>query len=98
MQFSSVPPRQSTRNPSRIRGRPSQRREPTSTSSAIRLTAENLAAIAKDFDFDVPDAVKQFLDALPQGGAPLSLLTDEVRAWIIGQGQTDRYRVVAGGI
>ncbi len=65
---------------------------------AIRKAAENLASIAKDFDFDVPDAVKRFLDALPQGGAPLSLLTDEVRAWITGQGQTNRYRVVAGGI
>jgi hypothetical protein len=65
---------------------------------AVRRAAENLASIAKDFDFDVPDAVKRFLDALPQGGAPLSLLTDEVRAWITRQGQTNRYRVIAGGI
>jgi hypothetical protein len=64
---------------------------------AVGQAAENLASIAKDFDFDVPDAVKKFLDALPQGGAPLSLLTDEVRAWITGQGQTNRYRVIAGG-
>jgi hypothetical protein len=64
---------------------------------AVRKAAENLASIAKDFDFDVPDSVKRFLDALPQGGAPLSLLTDEVRAWITKQGQANRYRVIAGG-
>lgn len=64
---------------------------------AVRQAAKNLAAIAADFDFDVPDAVKKFLDALPQGGAPLSLLTEEVRTWITTQGQTNRYRVIAGG-
>jgi hypothetical protein len=64
---------------------------------AVRKAAKNLASIAKDFDFDVPNAVKKFLDALPQGGAPLDLLTDEVRAWIAAQGQTNRFRVIAGG-
>ena len=64
---------------------------------SVRKAAEDLASIAKDFDFDVPDAVKKFLDAVPQGGAPLILLTDEVRAWITGQGQTNRYRVISGG-
>jgi hypothetical protein len=65
---------------------------------AIRKAAEKLASIAKDFDFDVPSAVKEFLDALLQGGAPLGLLTEEVRVWITAQGQTNRYRVIAGGI
>jgi hypothetical protein len=45
------------------------------------------------FDHDVPASVRAFLEALPKG-APLSLLTAEVRQWITEKGLTNRYLVV----
>jgi hypothetical protein len=45
------------------------------------------------FDHDVPASVRAFLEALPKG-APLSLLTAEVRQWIKEKGLTNRYLVV----
>jgi hypothetical protein len=45
------------------------------------------------FDHDVPASVRAFLEALPKG-APLSLLTAEVRQWIEEKGLTNRYLVV----
>lgn len=57
-----------------------------------------LAGVAEElrhvkFDRDVPDAVRKFLEALPTG-APLGLLTAEVREWIEQNGHTNRYRIV----
>jgi phage shock protein A len=45
------------------------------------------------FDHNVPASVRTFLEALPRG-APLTLLTDEVRQWIEEKGLTNRYLVV----
>ena len=53
--------------------------------------AEELKAVK--FDHDVPASVRKFLEALP-AGAPLALLTDEVREWIEREGVTKRYQVV----
>jgi hypothetical protein len=39
--------------------------------------------------------VKQFLQAIANGGADLDLLTDEVRRWLQQQGSTGRYQIVA---
>lgn len=57
-----------------------------------------LARVAKElksvnFDYDVPASVRKFLEALP-AGAPLALLTAEVRDWIEKQGLVKRYSVV----
>lgn len=59
---------------------------------------EELARVAQElkavnFDYDVPASVRKFLEALP-AGAPLALLTAEVRDWIEKQGLVNRYSVV----
>jgi hypothetical protein len=58
-----------------------------------------LARVAQElksvkFDYDVPASVRKFLEALP-AGAPLALLTAEVRDWIDQRGLAIRYQVVA---
>lgn len=62
---------------------------------SVRNLAHQLGLIAKEFDHDVPAAVKSFLDAVALGGASLHLVTDEVRAWLVSNRLDDRYRVVA---
>lgn len=68
---------------------------PASATEIGELTrvAEELKQVK--FDHDVPDSVRTFLEALPKG-APLNLLTDEVRAWIDKHGLANRYHVVPG--
>lgn len=58
-----------------------------------------LPRVARDlksvkFDYNVPASVRKFLEALPTG-APLTLLTAEVRDWIDQKGLAERYQVVA---
>ena len=57
--------------------------------------SERLKSIAKEFDFNVPDAVNVFLRAVSQGGASLDMVTEEVHAWLVSNDQVDWYRVVA---
>lgn len=60
-----------------------------------QLAAE-LEAVAQNFDFAVPVAVKQFLEAvLSVSGAPLALLTPEVVKWLKENDSFDSYRVSA---
>jgi hypothetical protein len=61
--------------------------------AAAKSVADRLSAIR--FDFNVPPAVKLFLDALSRGGAPLELFDNDVRAWLAANSQITRYRIVA---
>ncbi|MBF0097674.1 MAG: hypothetical protein HQM04_12190 [Magnetococcales bacterium] len=60
-----------------------------------KKVSEQLKSIAKEFDFNVPHAVKVFLKAVSQGGASLDMVTEEVHSWLVSNGQVDWYRVVA---
>ena len=57
--------------------------------------AEDLKAISKAFDFNVPDDVKLFLAKVQAGGAPLSLLTRGVQDWLKETNTADGYIVRA---
>jgi len=61
----------------------------------VHELARQLKELHQGFDFGVPEAVKQFLQAIANGGADLDLLTDEVRRWLQQQGSTGRYQIVA---
>ena len=64
----------------------------------MRLLAEQLEAAAQDFNFDVPEPVKAFLEAVQSvAGAPLDLLTAEVRDWLKANNSFDSYRISAKG-
>ncbi len=60
-----------------------------------RELARQLGEIYQRFDFDVPEAAKQFLQAVADGGADLDLLTEEVRGWLQQKGSSGHYRIVA---
>jgi len=60
-----------------------------------RELARQLGEIYQRFDFDVPEAVKRFLQAVADGGADLDLLTEEVLGWLQQQGSNGHYRIVA---
>lgn len=70
--------------------------------SSLPEGAEGVAGLARiaqelksvKFDYNVPASVRKFLEALPSG-APLTLLTAEVRDWIDQKGLAERYQVVA---
>ena len=62
----------------------------------MREFARALNALHQGFDLNVPDAVSRFLRGVAAGGATIDLLTDEVRAWLKGQGKLEAYRIVAG--
>lgn len=62
--------------------------------SRVKQLGANLEAIAKEFDFEVPAAVKLFIDAVRAGGASLGLLTPEVLDWLAKNKQIDNYRIV----
>ena len=54
----------------------------------IRELTETLPAVADD------PAIQEFLKAVnSQNGAPLELLTDEVRTWLLKNGMDDKYRI-----
>jgi hypothetical protein len=68
------------------------------TIAATKKIAEDLEKVAKDFNFDVPADVKQFLEAvLSIKGAPLSLLTPSVLDWLRSSGGLDSYAVRSTG-
>lgn len=60
-----------------------------------RALASELRAAATRFDFDVPPDVKAFLDAVQEGGAPLLLLTESVRDWLLANNALQNYRIRA---
>lgn len=57
----------------------------------VRALATRLTETAKAFDFNVPDEVKHFLEAIQSGGATLYLLTDTVKAWLEENDVFDSY-------
>ena len=57
--------------------------------------ARELRATATRFDFDVPPDVKAFLDAVQEGGAPLLLLTEPVKDWLLANKALQNYRIRA---
>lgn len=61
----------------------------------VRDLSRQLTEIYQDFDFDVPEEVKRFLQAVAGGGANLDLFTTEVRVWLQKQNTSDHYRIVA---
>ena len=64
----------------------------------VRALAVQLEHVAQGFDFDVPAEVKQFLEAvLSVAGAPLSLLTPEVRQWLEANGSLESYAIRSTG-
>ena len=73
------------------RSRPQERGDFT----RVRELARQLGEIYQRFDFDVPEAVKRFLQAVADGGADLDLLTEEVHGWLQQQGSSGHYRIVA---
>lgn len=60
----------------------------------VRTLATDLTKIAKDFDFDVEEDVKLFLEAIQNGGARLVLLTDNVLEWLKTNNAHESYRVI----
>lgn len=69
------------------------------TTGAAVDDARKLAAdlIRIKFDFAVSDEVKQFLAAVQGGGAPISLLTEEVLKWLADNKALDGYSIRALG-
>lgn len=61
----------------------------------LEKICESLKSIDNQIDYGVPQAVKEFLEAIrQQNSAPLYLLNDEVRQWLKEQNSTDKYVVV----
>jgi hypothetical protein len=65
--------------------------------ATIRKLTAHLRELAARFNFaEVPEAVSQFFAAISSGrGAPLALLTNEVRDWLVVEGQVDTFVVVS---
>lgn len=64
----------------------------------VKRLAEQLETAAQGFNFDVPEAVKAFLEAVQSvAGAPLDLLTPEVVDWLKANNSFDTYRISAKG-
>lgn len=63
---------------------------------ALELAAK-LVRISGQFDFAVSEEVKRFLAAVQGGGAPLSLLTEEVLKWLVDNKAMDGYSIRASG-
>ena len=61
----------------------------------VKTLASELRTIHGEFDFDVPKAVKDFLNAVGSMGADLELLNSEVLKWLRTKGSIDRYKIVA---
>lgn len=68
--------------------------------ATIRKLATHLRELATRFNFDeVPEAVSRFFAAISSGnGAPLALLTNEVRDWLVAEGQADTFFVVSRAV
>jgi hypothetical protein len=64
----------------------------------VEALAAQLEQAAQAFDFAVPAEVKQFLEAvLSVTGAPLALLTPEVRHWLEANGSLGSYTIRSAG-
>ncbi len=62
----------------------------------IKRLAKQLEMTAQAFDFNVPEAVKRFLESVQSmGGASLDLLTPEVIDWLKANHSFDAYRIIA---
>lgn len=62
----------------------------------VKRLAKQLESVAHAFNFDVPDSVKAFLEAVQSvAGAPLDLLTPEVVDWLKTNHSFDAYRISA---
>ena len=61
----------------------------------VKGLASELRTIYGEFDFDVPKAVKDFLNAVGSTGADLKLLSAEVLEWLRTNSSIDRYKIVA---
>lgn len=61
----------------------------------LRALAEELRVVMQRFNYDqLPDAVRAFFTAIDLGqGAPLNLLTAEVREWLDNEGQSANFVV-----
>ena len=60
----------------------------------LEKICESLKSIDNQIDYGVPQAVKEFLEAIrQQNSAPLHLLNDEVRQWLKEQNLIDKYVV-----
>ena len=77
--------------------RQSMRSRPESRQDFVRVEefARKLAEIHQRLDFNVPDDVKRFLQAVAGGGADLDLLTGTVREWLKQQNNLRRYHIVS---
>lgn len=66
---------------------------------SFKSRAKRLLELAKELnEFDAPDEVKRFLDAVSSnGGAPLDLLSGAVVEWLKAQNMYSRYKIVVGG-
>lgn len=60
----------------------------------VNNIATQLKAIHNEFNFDVSDAVKEFLTAVGDEGASLELFSDEVRNWLLDNDTFARYVIV----
>jgi hypothetical protein len=62
----------------------------------VRRLAKQLETTAQAFNFNVPEGVKAFLEAVQSvAGAPLDLLTPEVVDWLKANNSFDAYRISA---
>jgi hypothetical protein len=57
---------------------------------------DEIVALADAFEATLPDAVKAFVSAAAQGGAPIAALNTEVLAWLEKNDAFDNFKVVAG--
>ena len=64
----------------------------------VKRLAKQLEVVSQAFNFDVPEPVKAFLEAVQSvAGAPLDLLTPEVVRWLKANNSFDAYRISAKG-
>ena len=61
----------------------------------VRDFARQLSEIYQKFDFNVPEEVNRFLQAVADGGAPLDFLSEEVCDWLQQHNTSGHYRIVA---
>jgi hypothetical protein len=60
----------------------------------VKQLGVKLEKIYGKIDLDVPPNVQKFLDAIAENGASLSLLTDDVRAWLSENKVEQNYRII----
>jgi hypothetical protein len=75
-------------------GLPALKRQLPDAVAVERL--DETVALAEAFETALPDAVKAFVSATVQGGAPIAALNTEVLAWLEKNDAFDNFKVVAG--